>query len=104
MSEHPTFFGFGASEESAKEYPLVFLEHYLIGGNPDDLEYGYWDTEQEALIQFARHFQDLAQDAKHKFLFVRRPPKLTKDLSFEGKTQYRMIGRFSIAELKDKNK
>jgi len=101
MSDHPILFGFGTPDKKAEEYPLKFLEHCLIGGNPKDQEHGYSDTEEEALIQFAKGFQELAKDAEHKFLFVRRAPFLTKHNSFEGKTQYRMIGRFSIAELKE---
>ena len=86
------------------DYPLEFTGHYLIGGNPDDLEYGYWDTEQDAINAFAAQFAGLAQEAQGKFLFVRRAPVCTKSAMFDSdQHKWRMIGRFSIAKLKENN-
>jgi hypothetical protein len=102
MSEHPLMFGFGKAQEEVKNYPMVFTGHYLVGGNPDDLENGYWDTQEQAIEAFATQFQKLAEVAKHQFLFVRRPPMLTQHKTFEDKTKYRMVGRFSIGHIKEK--
>ena len=84
-------------------YPMEFIGHYLIGGNPNDLEHGFWDTEQDAIINFALQFAKLAENAQGHYLFVRKAPELVQANQFEGGTKWRMIGRFSIAKLKEKN-
>ena len=89
--------------ESMKQTISETREHYLIGGNPNDLEHGFWDTEQDAIINFALQFAKLAENAQGNFLFVRKAPELVQANQFEGGTKWRMIGRFSIAKLKEKN-
>jgi hypothetical protein len=85
-----------------EEPQLEFIGHYLIGGNkgdPDD----YCDTKEEAMINFAKQFAELIENEQGKYLFIRRPPLLTENDMFEGGTKYRMIGRFGLAKLKEKN-
>ncbi len=97
----PKMFGFGFATPKHEDYPMVFTGHYLIGGNPDDLEHGCWDTEQEALVNFALQFAKLAEDAQGNYLFVRKAPVVCKDVMFESNTvKWRMVGRFGIAKLK----
>jgi hypothetical protein len=103
MSDHPILLGFGGPTKPIPESPMEFVSHHLIGGNPADPEHGYWDTKEEALINFALQFSELSTNAQHDFLFVRRAPALFQDKTFGGEIKYRMIGRFSIAKLKEKN-
>ena len=98
MSEHPLLFGFG-TEKPSEDYPMEFISHHLIGDNPDD-EDGYWDSREKAIHFFATEFLYIARRARHQFLFVRTPPEL---FSGDDKKSWRMIGRFSIAKLKEKN-
>ena len=102
MSEHPLLFGFG-TEEPSEEYPMEFISHHLVGENPNDLEHGCWDTEENAIINFALQFAKLAEHAQGNFLFVRKAPVVSKAAVFGRTVEWRMIGRFSIAKLKDKN-
>ena len=91
-------FGFGGEKPENEDFPLEFTGHYLIGMNPKtEKDGGYWDTEEEAIINFAKQFSELAQQAHENFLFVRRVPVCTKEDWYK----YRMIGRFSIAKLKE---
>ena len=86
------------------DYPPEFTGHYLIGGNPDDLEYGYWDTEQDAINAFAKEFAELAQEAQGKFLLVRAAPVCKRSAIFDSdEYKWRMIGRFSVAKLRENN-
>jgi hypothetical protein len=104
MSEHPILFGFGVpNKEDVKNYPLEFLSHHLIGGNPEDKEHGFSDTREQAIEIFALQFMELSQTAKHSFLFVRREAELTQVNGVYGGVKWRMVGRFSIAKLKEKN-
>lgn len=80
--------------------PMEYVGHYLIGANPNDPEYGCWATEQEAMTNFAIQFSELAQKAQGCFLFVRLAPVCKKEPAFEG-DRWRMIGRFSIAKVKE---
>ena len=84
-------------------YPLKFIRHYLIGGNPDTYETGgHWDTEQDAINAFVKEFAELAQEAQGKFLLVRTAPVCIKSAMFDSdEYKWRMIGRFSIAKLKE---
>jgi len=89
--------------EQPEDEPMEFVSHHLIGGNPD-AEDGSWATQAEAFEAFALQFQNVSYLAKHKYLFVRTPPKPVEVLQFEsGQPKYRMIGRFSVAEPKEKN-
>ena len=101
----PLMFGFGGDKPENEDYPLEFTGHYLIGMNPETEEDGgYWDTPQEARLEFSLQFAELSGDAEGHFLFVRKAPLLEMHKPFkESKHKYRMIGRFSIAKLKDKN-
>jgi hypothetical protein len=101
MSEHPMLFGFGIDANKFSDDPMEYPEHYLVGANPDD-ENGCWDTKEEALINFAKQFEEIASIANHKFLFVRRAPGLFQDKQFGDNIKYKMIGRFSLARLKEK--
>jgi hypothetical protein len=101
MSEHPTLFGFG-NEKPAEDYPFEFTKHVFIGANPDDPD-GYWNTREEAIINFAFQFSELATDAQSHFLFVRKAPACFQNKEFGGDIKYRMIGRFGLAKLKEKN-
>ena len=101
MSEHPTMFGFAALD-GENNYPLEYTGNCLIGGNPDHPE-GCWATQEEALMNFATQFAEMAHAAHHQYLFVRRPPTLMQEDHFEGGTSWRMIGRFSIWKLKENN-
>jgi hypothetical protein len=86
-------------EKYDEEIIFKSISHHIIGGNPNDLEHGFFDTKEEALINFAIQFSKIAQAAKHKLLFVRIPPELNEERFFEEqKIGYRMIGRFSIIE------
>ena len=100
-------FGFGGEKPENEDFPLEFTGHYLIGMNPKtEKDGGYWDTEEEAIINFAKQFSELARQAHENFLFVRRVPVCTKEAMFDSGVdwyKYRMIGRFSIAKLKEKN-
>ena len=85
-------------------YPMEFIGHYLIGGNPNDLEHGFWDTEQDAIINFALQFAKLAENAQGNFLFVRKSPIICEEAMFDSNIKkWKMIGRFSISKLKEKN-
>jgi hypothetical protein len=86
-------------------YPLEFIMHYVIGGNPNTYETGgHWDTEQEAINAFAQEFAELAQAAQGNFLLVRTAPVCTKSGMFDSdEYTWRMIGRFSIAKFKENN-
>ena len=93
MSTEPvvTLFGFGSEEP--KDYPFEFLKHCIVG------EESY--TEQGAIIAFANQFAKLAQEAQGHYLFVRKAPELPQVSCSDGTFKWRMIGRFSIAKLKD---
>ena len=86
-----TLFGFG---EETKDYPFEFLEHRIVGEESD--------TEQGAIILFAKQFAKLAQEAQGHYLFVRKAPELTQVSCSDGTVKWRMIGRFSIAKLTEK--
>ena len=96
MSEQPLLFGFG-NKSPKEDYPMEFISHHLIGANPDDKD-GYWDTREKAIHFFATEFVYIAQRARHHFLFVRTPPQL---FSSDDEKGWRMIGRFSIAKIKE---
>lgn len=99
MTDHPLFFGFSTSIKKEPS-PLDFVSHHLIGANPDRDD-GCWNSREEALQNFALQFRDLAYDAKHSFLFVRFVNELVEHANFEDDVKrYKMIGRFSIAKLK----
>ena len=100
MSDHPSMFGFGAALEGAADHPLIYTDNRLVGANPNQPD-GYWDTEDEAIVNFAMQLSQMAHAAQRHFLFVRRAPELVASNQFEGGTKWRMIGRFSIAKLKD---
>ena len=102
MTDHPTMFNFAAALEGAADHPLIYTDNRLVGANPDQPE-GYWDTKDEALVNFAVQLSEMAHIAQGHHLFVRRAPELVQTNQFEGGTKWRMIGRFSIAKLKDKN-
>ena len=102
MSDHPSMFGFGAALEGAADHPLIYTDNRLVGANPNQLD-GCWATQEEALMNFATQFAEMAHAAHHQYLFVRRPPTLMQEDHFEGGTGWRMIGRFSIGKLKEKN-
>ena len=59
-------------------------------------------NKMQSLI-FALQFAKLAENAQGHYLFVRKAPELVQANQFEGGTKCRMIGRFSIAKLKEKN-
>lgn len=99
--DEPKLFGFGDANPEPTNYPMVFTGHYLVGGNPDDLEHGYWDTEEEAIINFALQFAKLAENAQGNFLFVRKAPVVSEDAVFGNTVKWRMIGRFSIGKIKE---
>jgi hypothetical protein len=100
MSDHPNTFGFGAALAGETDHPLVYMDNRLVGANPNQPD-GYWDTEDEAIVNFAMQLSQMAHAAQRNFLFVRRAPELVASNQFEGGTKWRMIGRFSIAKLKD---
>jgi hypothetical protein len=102
MSEHPTTFCFSAALEETNDHPLIYTDNRLVGGNPKNEE-GLWDTKEEAFVNFAVQFLEMAHAAHHDYLFVRRAPELVQSNTFDGGTKWRMIGRFSIAKLKEKN-
>jgi hypothetical protein len=84
-----------------EDEPMEFVSHHLIGGNPD-AEDGSWATQVEAFEAFALQFKNISHLAKHKYLFVRTPPKLEEVFQFDSdQPKYRMIGRFSVAEPKE---
>lgn len=100
----PVIFGFSAATSAPNDYPFEFIGHYVVGGNPETEETGgYWDTEEQAILNFALQFAKLSAHAQGGFLFVRRAPVVSEDAVFEGNVKWRMIGRFSIAKLKEKN-
>ena len=101
MSDHPSMFGFGAALEGETDHPIIYTDNRLVGGNPDQVD-GYWDTEEEAIVNFSMQLSQMAHAAQRHFLFVRRAPELVQANQFEGGTKWRMIGRFSIAKLKEK--
>ena len=101
--DEPKLFGFGSTNPEPTNYPMVFTSHHLVGENPNDLEHGCWDTEENAIINFALQFAKLAEHAQDNFLFVRKAPVVSEDAVFGRIVKWRMIGRFSIAKLKDKN-
>ena len=84
-------------------HPLSCIDGRLVGGNPNQLD-GYWDTKEEAVVNFAVQLSEMAHTAQGHYLFVRKAPELVQANQFEGGTKWRMIGRFSIAKLKEKNK
>ena len=102
MTDHPTTFNFAAALDGAADHPLIYMGNRLIGANPDQID-GYWDTKEEAIVNFAVQFSEMAHTAQGHHLFVRRAPELVQANQFEGGTKWRMIGRFSIAKIKEKN-
>jgi len=100
MSDHPLGFNFAPALAGETDHPLVYTDNRLVGANPDQPD-GYWDTEEEAIINFALQLSAMAHTARGHFLFVRRAPELVASSQFEGDTKWRMIGRFSIAKLKE---
>ena len=96
-----TAFNFAAALGET-EHTMIYTDHRLVGGNPDQLD-GYWDTKEEAIVNFAVQFSEMAHTAQGHHLFVRRAPELVQANQFEGGTKWRMIGRFSIAKIKEKN-
>ena len=102
MSEHPPTFGFSAALEGKNDHPLTYTDNRLVGGNPNNEE-GLWDTKEEAFVNFAVQFSEMAHAAQHDYLFVRRAPELVQANQFDSGTKWKMIGRFSIAKLKEKN-
>ena len=70
-------------EKYDEEIIFKSISHHIIGGNPNDLEHGFFYTKEEALINFAIQFSEIAEAAKHKLLFVRRPPELQEERFFE---------------------
>ena len=101
MSDHPLGFNFAAALEGETDHPIIYTDNRLVGGNPDQVD-GYWDTKEEAIVNFAMQLSGMAHAAQRHFLFVRRAPELVASNQFEGGTKWRMIGRFSIAKLKEK--
>jgi hypothetical protein len=96
-------YGFRTETDDAKEYPIQYTSHVMVGANPDTA-HGGWDTEHEAAWFFAKQMEDVLKDAQGKLLFVRRSPALECHHSFDrDKPIYAMIGRFSIGQLKEKN-
>jgi len=82
--------------ESIQENPMKLINHFYVGVNPDDPD-GAWDTEGEALINFAKQFQDVAKQAQGNFLFVRRAPVLSGRPFFEsGRVRWSMTARFYV--------
>lgn len=90
--------GIGTDTSQVMEY----ISHHLIGGNPDDPEHGYSATAEIAELCFLTQFAELAKKAEGHFLFVRKAPTFETANQFEGGTKWRVIGRFSIAKLKEK--
>jgi hypothetical protein len=102
MSDHPLGFNFAAALERTADHPLSYIDGRLVGDNPNQLD-GYWDTKEEAVVNFAVQLSETAHTAQGHYLFVRKAPELVQANQFEGGTKWRMIGRFSIAKLKEKN-
>ena len=100
MSEHPTTFGFSAALEGTNDHPLIYTDNRLVGGDPNNEE-GLWDTKEEAFVNFAVQFSEMAHAAQGHHLFVRRAPELVQANQFEGGIKWKMVGRFSIAKLKE---
>ena len=103
MDKFTELVGFGdapehqSPDEPTQENPMKLINDFYVGVNPDDLD-GAWDTGGEALINFAKQFQEVAKQAEGNFLFVRRAPVLSGRAWFEsGRVRWRMMGRFSIA-------
>jgi len=101
MSDHPLGFNFAAALAGETDHLLVYTDNRLVGANPDQVD-GYWDTKEKAFVNFAVQFSEMAHAAQGHHLFVRRAPELVAASQFEGDTKWRMIGRFSIAKLKEK--
>jgi len=101
MSDHPIAFNFAAALEGETDHPLIYTDNRLVGGNPDQLD-GYWDTKEEAIVNFAVQLSEMAHAAQGHHLFVRRAPELVQANQFEDGTKWRMVGRFSIAKIKEK--
>ena len=97
----PVLYGFKVSDENL-ESPMEYISHHLIGGNPDDPEHGFSATAEIAELCFLTQFAELAKKAEGNFLFVRKAPTCDTRRQFEGGIKWRMIGRFSIAKLKEK--
>jgi len=93
-------FGFAAALEGTNDHPIEYTGNRLIGGNPNNEE-GLWDTKEEAIVNFAVQLSEMAHAAQGHHLFVRRAPELVQTKQFEGGVKWRMIGRFSIAKLKE---
>ena len=102
MTDHPVGFNFTAVLERTADHPLSYIDNRLVGGNPNQLD-GYWDTKEEAVVNFAVQLSEMAHTAQGHYLFVRKAPELVQANQFEGGTKWRMIGRFSIAKVKEKN-
>ena len=109
MDKFTELVGFGdapehqSPNEPTQENPMKLINDFYVGVNPDDLD-GAWDTKSEAVINFAKQFQEVAKQAEGNFLFVRRAPVLSGRPLFEsGRVRWRMMGRFSIATLKERN-
>lgn len=99
--DKPKLFGFGANTDEGKDYPIEYTQHLIVGKNPDN-EFGHWDTDHEAAWFFAKHMEEVLENAQGKLLFVRRPPVLESHRLFDrDKPVYTMIGRFSIGQLKE---
>lgn len=93
-------YGAAPVKPAPEDFPLKFTGHYIIGGNEETQETGgYWDTEEQAIIQFALQFERFAMNTQGKYLFVRRAP-VVEEAVFGAEIKWRMIGRFSVAKLK----
>ena len=99
MSDHPSTFGFVDAIRGETDHPFTYTSNCLIGGNPKDE--GGWGTKEEAMVNFAVQLSEMAHAAQRHYLFVRRAPELVQSNQFEGGTKWKMIGRFSIAKLKE---
>ena len=81
---------------------MEYISHHVIGNNPDDPVHGFSATTELAELCFLTQFAELAKEAEGHFLFVRKAPTFETESQFEGGTKWRVIGRFSIAKLKEK--
>ncbi len=86
---------------------MEYISHHVIGNNPDDPAHGYSATRELAEWCFLTQFAELAKEAEGHFLFVQKAPTFVQkaptfetESRFEGRTKWRVIGRFSIAKLK----
>ena len=100
MTDHPTAFNFAAALEGTNAHPMIYTGNRLVGGNPNNEE-GLWGTKEEAFVNFAVQFSEMAHIAQGHHIFVRRAPELVQSNTFDGGTKWKMIGRFSIAKLKE---